>query len=190
MDKRKILEAVLNGDAAQLQKLVPVYNLEKLTTEQLFKLRSHEARTTLLSEDDAVIIADSILNHKSGIKTRQQKIKLIQRLFSEVVVLELIKAKFPYLLMFSEGLVYSHGERINGKYELFFTDIPKYEEMRREGNQIRTYSITEERFLVLKAFFLTLPQAQRILDGKNGVYLGFCSLTEESTLKRELENYL
>ncbi len=189
MDKRKILEAVLNGDATQLQKLVPVYNLEKLTTEQLLALRSHEAGTDLLSEDEAVIIADSILNHNSSIKTRRQKIKLIQTILSEVVIMDLVNAKFPYLLMFSEGFVYSHADRVNGEYTVFYTDIPEYQEKRREANQIRNYSITQERFFALKAFFEKLPQAQRHLEGKNGMFLGICTLSEEKALQKDLENY-
>lgn len=185
MDKRKILKSLLSGDATQLQQLLPVYDLDRLTTDQLLKLRSHEGGSKSLTEDELVEIAESILSPNSAIKTRGQKTKLMKRVLAEVYIGGLVDEKFPYALLFSKKFFYCFSAKIRGieitlKYD-------KCEISEENGVEKYDYSITEERYLGLKSAFDVLPEAQK-LSTNNNIFYGICTFSEHEALKHHLHH--
>lgn len=183
MDKRKILQSLLSGNATQLQQLLPVYDLNRLTTEQLLKLRSHEIGQNLLAEDELVGIAECIISPNSAIKTRGQKIKLIKKVLAEVHIEGLVNERFPYTLLFSKKYFFCFSEATRGVNNMLKYD--NCEIIDENGVKKYNYSITEERYLGLKSAFDALPEAQK-LSTENNMFLGMCTFSEHEALKHHL----
>lgn len=52
MTKRNVLKELLNGNATPLQKLVPAYDLDRLTMDELEALGLHHMGITVLSDTE------------------------------------------------------------------------------------------------------------------------------------------
>lgn len=52
MNKRTVLKELLKGNIAPLQKLVPLYDLDRLSTEELETLRLHQEGIAFMSDKE------------------------------------------------------------------------------------------------------------------------------------------
>lgn len=61
MNKRTVLKELLKGNIAPLQKLVPLYDLDRLSTNELEALRLHQAGISFMDDTELERITNKAL---------------------------------------------------------------------------------------------------------------------------------